>query len=837
MKSVIMFLCAVLVFALLCAPCFAAAPASSELKAASAWSKAAFRPAPVCDPGALEEKKTEDPRKVGLLVHANNDPVFLNQRDGKPLKIKDKEYKTGIYAHAVSDVEVFLPENTVRLTAEVGLDAHSGGGSVEFIVEDDNGRQLFKSPLFTQGMDPVPLDIALASPKSIHLKVTDGGDGIPCDQSDWGDIAIYTSDGAKKELGSFEFLKKPVAMTKRAPSFVPFCFNYGGVSSDLLLSGWDYEEESKALDKKRLQTTQIYTDPATGLEVRCVRVDYRDFPISEWTLWFKNTGSGNTPNISEVRSLDITVKQKGKEPFLLHHADGAPATNHDYRPRLTELTDDQILHIYPESGRSTGSDWPYFNLETGGKGGVIAVIGWPGQWSCDFVSAGSSARISGGYEKADFVLYPGEEIRSPLNVVMHYEGDWERAQNIWRQFMWAYNVPKSAEPMQVACSSHWFMEMTKADTASQLYFIDRYREEGFHLKYWWMDAGWYPCGGNWPETSGEWPRTGTWEVDTARYPGGFKEISDYAHRQDVGILVWFEPERVGDPKSWLATEHPEWLLGGTLLNLGIPECREWLTKHVGDLIEKEGIDLYRQDYNIAPASFWRAADKPGRIGMTEIKYVMGYLAYWDALLERFPGMLIDSCASGGHRNDLETMRRAVPLLRSDYLHEPVGQQNHTYGINYWLPYYGSGGSVYDTYALRSLLVPSFNSCWDMRRKDLDYDELRKFIHDLQQVVAPNFYGDYYPLTPYSLGNDIWTVFQFHRPKEGKGVLVAYRREDCQQNVTTVSLRDLKKDKTYLLTDIDTGETWSMTGKKLMKGFKIKRDKKRDSAIITFEIGD
>ncbi|MBP5274296.1 MAG: alpha-galactosidase, partial [Abditibacteriota bacterium] len=107
----------------------------------------------------------------------------------------------------------------------------------------------------------------------------------------------------------------------------------------------------------------------------------------------------------------------------------------------------------------------------------------------------------------------------------------------------------------------------------------------------------------------------------------------------------------------------------------------------------------------------------------------------------------------------------------------------------------------------------------------------------QQVVAPNFYGDYYPLTPYSLGNDIWTVFQFHRPAEGKGVLVAYRREDCQQNVVTVCLRDLKKDKTYLLTDIDTGETWSMSGKKLMKGFKIKRDKKRDSAIITFEIGD
>jgi alpha-galactosidase len=31
-----------------------------------------------------------------------------------------------------------------------------------------------------------------------------------------------------------------------------------------------------------------------------------------------------------------------------------------------------------------------------------------------------------------------------------------------------------------------------------------------------------------------------------------------------------------------------------------------------------------------------------------------------------PQLRIDSCASGGRRNDLETMRRAVPLWRSDY---------------------------------------------------------------------------------------------------------------------------------------------------------------------------
>ena len=107
--------------------------------------------------------------------------------------------------------------------------------------------------------------------------------GIPCDQSVWGDITIYTSDGARKELGSFEFLKPQIVMAERARSAVPFCFTYGGVSSDLLLPYWDYSEEKTAPDKDRVQTVQTYRDPATGLELRCVRVDYSDFPISEWT--------------------------------------------------------------------------------------------------------------------------------------------------------------------------------------------------------------------------------------------------------------------------------------------------------------------------------------------------------------------------------------------------------------------------------------------------------------------------------------------------------------------------------------------------------------------------
>ncbi len=258
--------------------------------------------------------------------------------------------------------------------------------------------------------------------------------------------------------------------------------------------------------------------------------------------------------------------------------------------------------------------------------------------------------------------------------------------NLWRRWMVAWNIPRPGgtlpSPLLTPCSSHQFGEMIHANEQSQIQFIDRYQEEGFAIDFWWMDAGWYV------NRSG-WPNTGTWLVDSNRFPHGLRAITDHGHAKGVKSIVWFEPERVTGG-TWLAEKHPEWLLKGTLLNLGCLPAREWLTDHIDQLLTEQGIDLYRQDYNIDPLEFWRSADGPDRQGITENHYVAGYLAYWDELLRRRPGMLIDSCASGGHRNDLETMRRSVPFLRSDYIFDPVANQCHSYGLALWLPYNGTG---------------------------------------------------------------------------------------------------------------------------------------------------
>jgi alpha-galactosidase len=644
------------------------------------------------------------------------------------------------------------------------------------------------------------------------------------------DANADNTSSAKEMAQKNQWVQQCLLDAKAQP---PFSFAYGEGKSADLLAGWQRKTEIKKLDVARTQHVLTWADPKTGLEVRCVAVEYGDFPTVEWTLYFRNNGKEDTPILSGVQALDTMV---AGSKFLLHHNRGTHVKADDFEPFTTDLQTTRSLTLTTAQGRPCAAVWPYFNLQDA-EGGRIIVVGWPGKWSATFDNPenGRGTRVTAGQELVHLKLHPGEEIRTPLMVQQFYQGDWLRAQNIWRRWMLAHNLPRLngelPKPILTPCSSHQFAEMTKADEACQTHFIDRYLEEGINIDFWWMDAGWYPC-------KGQWWNTGTWEVDKTRFPRGLRAISDHAHKKGVKIIVWFEPERV-QPDSWLYDNHKEdWLLDGTLLNLGNPEALDWVINHIDKIIVDEGIDLYRQDYNIDPLPYWRKNDAPDRQGITEIKYVTGYLAYWDELRRRHPGMLIDSCASGGHRNDLETMRRSVPMLRSDYIFEPVGQQGHTYGLAYWLPFFGTGPEPkavdHYTYVFRSVMCAGMIPGWDMRDKTLDYALLRKLTTQWRSI-APLYFGDYYPLTPYSLGEATWIAWQFNRPEEGDGMVQAFRRDKNEEASKTFRLSGLDPKARYEIRNLDSETPERASGKDLMdKGLTVTIGEKPGAAVLTYK---
>ncbi|MHB1459298.1 MAG: NPCBM/NEW2 domain-containing protein [Armatimonadota bacterium] len=807
-------------------------PNRSEMAQAQSWVADNFKR--IKKSGEAPSPVKASKYSVGLNVLENHDPIAQNKRpDGIPIKIGKIEFQRGLLCHANSKVVVRLPGPGKTFSSIVGIHSDAGGGSVIFSVKAGE-KEVFRSSVLHCGDDGVPVNVTLDGVQELTLEVGDSGDGITCDQSDWADAKVILENGNEIWLGDMPVITHQDVHDRKVMS-PAFSFIYGNMLSDDLLGSWKFSEHVRKLDVKRKERAQIYTDPDTGLEMRIVIIQYNDYPTVEWTVYFKNTGKQDTPILEGILPLDMRISKRDQDEFILHHNVGTPYSPEDYKPLETKLEPNSKLFIGAAGGRPMNTDMPYFNLQWG-KMGMIVVLGWTGQWISSFIRDNEDGvRIAGGQEMTHFKLHPGEEVRTPLVVIQFWTGgDLVRSQNIWRRWMRAYNLPRQeGEPLKPVLSgagADLFPELI--DTVSdEITLLDGHVQHKLNIDYWWRDAGWYPCGNSWANT-------GTWEPDPVRYPKGLRELADQIHKNKMKFIVWFEPERV-TPSSWLAENHPEWVFGGKgggLLKLGDPDAWNWVVNHVDGLITSQGIDMYRQDFNMDPLSFWRANDTPDRQGITEIKHIEGLLAYWDELKRRHPKMPFDCCASGGRRNDLEMMRRGVPLSKTDYCGGTISSQCQLYGISSWLPYYGAGlGASQDMYVLRSNIAPWSAECWDTRNPDLNYPLLRQFVSEWRKVSPYLLNGDYYPLTRYELSENVWMAWQFDVPETGEGVVQAFRREASIEESMTYKLQNLIPDATYLLTDFDTNKPLLLTGRELMvDGLTIKMTQCPWAKIITYK---
>jgi len=430
---------------------------------------------------------------------------------------------------------------------------------------------------------------------------------------------------------------------------------------------------------------------------------------------------------------------------------------------------------------------------------------------------------------------PGETIRTPRMTVLSWSGDGSRAVNLWRRWYLAHILPRpDGKPMRphLACAAtDEGEEFTAATEENQIRFIKKFNERGIHPDVWWIDAGWYPCYNKGHER--KWWITGNWKPDPERFPRGMKPVSDYAARAGADLLVWFEPERI-QPEADIAPIRLEWLLrtrpdDNSLLNLGNPECRQWLTDHVCKLIKDNGIKIYRQDYNFAPLEHWRKNEAEDRQGINENLHVQGYLRYWDDLLARNPGLWIDSCASGGRRNDLETMRRSVPLHYTDYGYgdAPVKLAFH-HTLYEWIPYFKEftlswdlkGNSRFDhdvdSYSFHCGMAPMLFATLDIRRDDYDFALAAKLIALWRKASDLILYGDYYSHTPFHKGAEKWVAWQFVDPETGRGLIQGIRLPATPEETLTIHPKALREDANYVFENTETGETKRIAGKTLIR---------------------
>jgi len=172
--------------------------------------------------------------------------------------------------------------------------------------------------------------------------------------------------------------------------------------------------------------------------------------------------------------------------------------------------------------------------------------------------------------------------------------------------------------------------------------------DGHDFDYFVIDAGWYGSNELWSRTQGD------WNVNTSRFPNGMRVVADMIHAHGLKAGIWFEFEVCAqDSKAYALTDH---LLkkNGKVINVAErrfwdmrdPWVKDYLKKRVADFLRDNGFDYIKVDYNDSIGIGCDGAESPGE----GLRQVMEASQDFFRLIKReVPGIMIENCASGGHR--------------------------------------------------------------------------------------------------------------------------------------------------------------------------------------------
>ncbi len=587
-----------------------------------------------------------------------------------------------------------------------------------------------------------------------------------------------------------EILLKNKILGYSSPETIPVSFRLDGFLSEGL------DREYKPVIKKHYTDsavceTLISAVAAKGMMLTARLTEYDGFPVAEWGAEMTNFGKNNSELLTDFA---ITGFLPGTDP-VLSYGNGDTRNSGLFRRSEQALTEG--LEISPVCARGADGASPFMTLSFS-EYSVKLGIGWAGQWLMSFTPVEGGVKFRLCQKNFSTVVFPGETMRTPNLTALFYTGDEVKGINLWRRFFLKHILPveKNGEKIKPRMFLHThriggYGEFEGITTENQLEGIDTFVKRGLTPDCWWIDAGWYPCDHSW------W-NVGDWVPNPEQLPDGFRPISEHLRKYGSELLVWFEPERVmaGSKLDFL---HPEWCLKAVnaegeeekcrLLDYSEPECFSFMLELLDKHIKAGGIDIYRQDFNFLPDRYFTQNEEENRRGAKENLHIQAVLALYDELRRRNPGLIIDNCAAGGTRNEMDILRRSVPLQYTDMdIDAPDARIFHYYEMFSWIPYFRAHARredrrmpkkrSLDEYSYLCAMTPALTVCLDPDDSEKEFNAARKMVPVWRAAAEYELKADFYRLSDRESG---WYAVQFHDPADGSGFIEVIRTAECETN--------------------------------------------------------
>ena len=588
--------------------------------------------------------------------------------------------------------------------------------------------------------------------------------------------------------------------------------------------------------------------------------EYKEFNAVEWVMYFENASDSDSLVFSDIKDCHATfpfenivpltpgnlrkegelcvITMKGMvNPNYYRENDKISATEFSFMNEY--LTQGKPKSFCSIGARSSNGMMPFFDI-TQNNIGYITAIGWTGDWNAEFIANDEGVETKTGLKETNFYLKPGEKIRTSSTLVMEYT-DNEDKYNKFRKLMKTHVSHKShTKTKRDGVMAYEFWGGLNSEELKKR--INETKDHGLQFEDLWIDAGWYGDCTNCNEAfTGDWyEHTGEWHVNKRVHPEELQDVSKCANDAGMKLMLWFEPERA-IKSTIVPKEHPDWFItspndNSYILNYGNEEALEYVCNLLSDYIEKLNMSCYRQDFNTDLSHYFDIADDENRKGITEIKHIMGMYRVWDYILEKHPDLIIDNCASGGRRIDIETLKRSIPVLKSDYLcyfnKNPEVLQTHNSNAARYFPYIGCTSKLKnDVYATRSSYSSSigyaFYSAIFQSMTDEDFVWAKKYTDEYRRI-RKYFIHDFYNHATDTFDETAWTVWQYHDSETQSGIVMAFRRCKSPYDQLTVELKGMDNT-TYSYTNLND-ESVITGGNKL----KIVLPEKRSSIIYEYK---
>lgn len=516
------------------------------------------------------------------------------------------------------------------------------------------------------------------------------------------------------------------------------------------------------------------------------------------------------------------------------------------------------------AGRSSKGFEPWCGLETP-NGCYSAAMAWSGCWNCRITPAEGHTQFSMGLTTEEFFtdVQPGERFVSPSFYLAQGNTLEEACLEQRRYFRKHLSLLNDGGIADVPYEYNTWWPYEDSEINEDIFQQNAEIAKKVGCRYAMLDAGWF--GGN-EEGQSWYEKRGDWEiVNQEKFPSGMKALCDKA--KAVGILpgIWCEIEAVGKDAK-LNETHPNIIAKRDGKSLGYvclasKEARDWAMSIIDRIAGEYGAKWIKFDYNLDPAPGCNAEGHGHGKGDGLYAHYLGYYQLLDEIHRKYPDVVIENCASGGLRMDIEMASHCHFNFLSDpdytefhlqcywgalsYLHQSAllhfswsqvlkFDKNHNLGVREPI----TEDWRFD-FMIRAVLmgIPGFSyrlpdlSEWCLKRiKDHEV-----FYSDIYEDYILN--GDAYRLTAQPViggKGERFPVFELVSSKK-EAVIFGFRLLKAGAE-KTVALKGLDGNALYKVSYMDSGETYSAYGRELMdSGISFRGLPEEGSEIITVRL--